>query len=381
MSHSLVLFLLFVPFFAHAWSPGADRLDELVPLTAGKKVGLVAHPASRLNDGTPTLDAMIAKGIQVRVVFAPDRSFRGKYEAGDPPLGARDEKTGIEIRKIPPAKKFPKGILKGIDTLVFDLQDAGARPFLYHSLLLSLLAESAHERLPFIVLDRPNPQGAAIDGPVPAAGLTVPLLHGMTMGELAKYLASERAFAQANQLSLTVLPVKGWSRGDAVELPVAPSANLKSERAVRLYPSLSLVDATVASVGRGTEKAFLWAGHPDFTRGLISFTPRSIPGISPAPLFEGVPCYGFDWSTVPMDELRSRKTLDLRPLLAFFEAERGESGLQGKYFEDFFDEVAGTPELRKQLLHGESEEKIRASWKAPLDKFIGRRKASLLYPE
>lgn len=361
---------------------GADRLEVLVPLLEGKRVGLVVNQTSVLSDGhTHLLDTLLARGIQVCKVFAPEHGFRGTADAGEEVADSRDLRTGIPIISIYGKNKKPSPAqLEGVDAVVFDIQDVGARFFTYISTMHYVMEACTENGKELIVLDRPNPNDF-VDGPVlePSqrsfVGMhPVPLLHGLTVGELARMIDGEGWMACApDTCRLTVVPVENWKHGDPYWLPVKPSPNLPNDQAIRLYPSLCFFEATEVSIGRGTYFPFQVIGYPDKKFGDFTFTPVALEGFDKHPVQKDKLCYGVDLRGYPF-----AGGLSLRFFLDFYE----KSGADKAFFfsrPQWFDLLAGTKKLRWQIVKGMPEEEIRASWKDDLDRYRAMRKKYLLY--
>ncbi|QPG05355.1 DUF1343 domain-containing protein [Salinimonas marina] len=358
---------------------GAEQPGKYLPLLEGKRVGLVVNHTSRVGD-THLVDFLLDNNIQVAQVMAPEHGFRGKLGAGEKVHDDRDPKTGVPLLSLYGATKKPTAaMLNGVDVLVFDIQDVGARFYTYISTLHYVLEAAAQYQTPVIVLDRPNPNGAFVDGPLrePAFASFVgvdplPVLHGMTVAELARMIKGEQWIEQADELRLQVVPVANYTRDMSYTLPVAPSPNLPNDQAISLYPSLVFFEATRVSVGRGTLLPFQIIGHHQVPLGALTLTPQSRPE-APAPKLKG--------NTVYFKDLRQSNItgLDLSVLINTYQIfkKAGEP-----FFDrpDFMDKLAGTDALRKAILAGHDEAQIRASWQTDLARFKQRRRPYLLYP-
>ena len=360
---------------------GAEQPERYLPLLAGKKVGLVVNQTSRVKQ-THLVDFLMSRNVAVQAVFAPEHGFRGKLGAGEKVTDGIDPKTGLPIRSLYGKYKKPdQAMLNDIDLLVFDIQDVGARFYTYISTLHYVLEAAAEQGIEVIVLDRPNPNGRYVDGPLREAEFTsfvsldpLPLLHGLTVGELAAMIKGEAWINQAEELSLTVIPVAGYSKTVDYELPVAPSPNLPNSTAIRLYPSLCLFEATVVSVGRGTAWPFQVIGHNEVTLGDFTFTPQSMPESAPNPKLKGELLFGRDLR----DSVIEGFNIEL--LYAVYQQfeEREQTFIDRP---DFFDLLSGTDKLRKQLSEGLDPTAIRATWQPGLNAFKAQRQPYLLYPQ
>ncbi len=362
---------------------GAERLDVITQLLKDKKVGLVVNQTSILESRQiHLLDALLAEKINVKKVFAPEHGFRGIADAGQKVNDSRDIKTGIPIYSIYGKNKKPTAEqLADLDVVVFDIQDVGARFYTYISTMHYVMEACAENGKMMIVLDRPNPNDF-VDGPMREAGLEsfvsldpLPLLHGLTIGELAQMINDEGWLkSNPDSCQLQVVTMENWKHGDPYWLPVKPSPNLPNDQAVRLYPSLCFFEATNVSVGRGTYSPFQVIGAPEKQYGDFSFTPISLKGFDTNPLHKDRICYGVDLREYPFEG-----GLTLRFFLSFFE----KSGKSPQFFSraHWFDLLAGTKKLRQQILQGLSEDEIRASWQPALEQYKQMRKKYLLYPD
>ena len=363
---------------------GAERMDVITRLLKDKQVGLVINQTSILEKQQKhLLDALIEKGIQVKKVFAPEHGFRGTADAWEEVKDSRDLKTGVPIVSIYGKNKKPTAEqLNGLDVIVFDIQDVGARFYTYISTMHYVMEACAENGVEFIVLDRPNPNDF-VDGPIRQKGFEsfvgvdpIPLLHGLTVGELAWMINSEGWLKSSpDSCKLHIVKMENWKHGDPYWLPVKPSPNLPNDQSIRLYPSLCFFEATNVSVGRGTYYPFQVIGYPDRKYGDFAFTPVSLPGFDTNPLQKDKECYGIDLREYPFEG-----GLTLRFFLDFYNKAGNE---QAFFFSrpQWFDLLAGTKELRYQIVRGLTEEEIRESWQPELDKYKQMRKKYLLYPD
>ncbi|KFZ27900.1 hypothetical protein IDAT_11530 [Pseudidiomarina atlantica] len=374
----MVAALWWIP--AQATVVAADRPAEYLPLLADKNVALVVNQTSRVGD-QHLVDFLLENDVNVVKVLAPEHGFRGDAGAGETISDAVDTRTGLPILSIYGKTKKPSAeMLAGVDTIIFDIQDVGARFYTYISTMHYVMEAAAEQGLAMIVLDRPNPNGAYVDGPVldlefqSFVGMhEIPLLHGMTVGELALMIKGEGWIKAADELALTVVPVSDYQRDEAYALPIAPSPNLPNAQAIQLYPSLCLFEATAVSIGRGTEFPFQVMGHDEVPLGEFSFTPRSLPQSAPTPKLQDQQLYGVD---LRKSEVRG---FDLSLLLEAHQAFK-EAGVTFFTAPDFMDKLSGTDKLRKAIEAGQSEAEIRASWQPALTQFKQRRAPYLLYP-
>lgn len=361
---------------------GAERLKEYLPLLQGQRVGLIVNH-SALCGRRHLVDTLLKLGVQVKKIFGPEHGFRGNAPAGKKVESFRDSITGLPVISLYGNRKktIPED-LKELDVLVFDIQDVGARFYTYISTLSLCMEAAAEQGKAFLVLDRPNPNGYYVDGPVLEPSCSsfvgmhpVPIVHGLTVGEYARMVNGEGWLKGSISCSLKVVPCLGYSHRGRYKPPVAPSPNLNTEESIYLYPSLCLFEGTIMSVGRGTERPFTVVGHPDWKGAPVSFTPRPIPGMSDNPKFSGQTCYGYDLSQYGLQVLKVQGRVEIFWLMDAYKA------MGGTFFTDYFDKLAGTPRLRRQIEQGLSEEAIRQSWQADLERYKAVRRKYLLYED
>nr|WP_236689398.1 DUF1343 domain-containing protein [Dysgonomonas macrotermitis] len=360
---------------------GADKIEKLLPLVNNKNVALVINHTSCQTNGTHLLDALLSEHVNVVKIFAPEHGFRGNADAGERIINGKDSKTGLPLVSLYGKTKKPTAeMLQGVDIVIFDIQDVGARFYTYISTMHYVMEACAENDKPLIVLDRPNPHDY-IDGPVlkPAyksfVGMhPIPILHGLTIGELAQMVNGEGWLSGKAKCNLTVIPVDGWKHGDRYPLPVKPSPNLPNEQAINLYASLCFFEATNVSVGRGTYYPFQVVGYPDSRFGSFTFTPVSLEGFDKNPLQKDKLCYGVD-----LRDLKFDQGLTLKYLIQFYK----KSGLGAKFFKSpkFMNMLAGSDQLQRQILSGMSEEAIRKTWADDLNRYKAKRKKYLLYED
>jgi uncharacterized protein YbbC (DUF1343 family) len=360
---------------------GDQQLETFLPLIKDKRVAVVANHASLIGN-IHLVDTLLKHGINIVKIFSPEHGFRGTADAGETISDGTDQVTGIRILSLyGKYKKPPTSELQGIEILVFDLQDVGVRFFTYISTLTYIMEACAEENIPVIVLDRPNPNGFYIDGPVLEAGFEsfvgmhrVPVVYGMTMGEYALMLNGEGWLKDQILCDLTIIPLKNYRHNYIVKLPVKPSPNLPNWQAVFLYPSLCFFEGSIMSVGRGTDFPFQVYGHPDFLLGSFVFTPESKPGAS-NPKYKGVSCYGQNLRRYAENYQKMPAQLNLSWLIESYKF----LNTSHDFFTAYFDKLAGTIKLRKQIEQGMSEEEIRKSWEEDLNEFKKIKEKYLLY--
>jgi len=359
---------------------GAERMDYL-DLIRGKKIGVVANPTSRVGS-VHLVDTLIRSGISIKKIFAPEHGFRGESEAGELIPGGLDRMTGIPVISLYGNHKKPTPEdLAGLDLVIFDIQDVGVRFYTFISTLHLVMEACATEGKPLLVLDRPNPNGFYIDGPIldttyrSFVGMhPVPVVHGMTIGEYARMINGEHWLRNGIQCDLTVIGCKGYDHQTGYILPVKPSPNLPDQTSVYLYPTLCFFEGSIISIGRGTDFPFQVYGHPEMP-GDFRFTPKSLPGISLHPPFENKVCSGKDLRREGFQEYSQKPGIMLEWLIdAYQKMDRREG-----FFNDYFDTLAGSSQLRIQIQQGMPADEIRATWKVGLDKYRVMREKYLLY--
>ena len=380
---SLILIVLFLGLYSqNKVRVGAERFEEYVSLVKNKKVGILANQTSVVRnengDLIHLLDTLLSLDVDVVKIFSPEHGFRGNVEAGGYVNNSIDSKTNLPIVSLYGKNKKPtKQQLEDCELILFDLQDVGCRFYTYISTLHYVMEACAENNCRLIVLDRPNPNDY-IDGPVLDAKFqsfvgmhTVPVLHAMTIGEYAKMINGQGWLKDSIRCELQVIEMLGWKHDleEVYQLPVAPSPNLQTPKAIELYPSLCFFEGTKVSVGRGTETPFEIIGYPDYYDKTYSFTPHAIKGVSDNPMYKGKKCYG-------MKDLNAqKKKLDLSFLIKMYET----ANKKEDFFNSFFDKLAGTDQLRKQIEKGLSQEEIRLSWQKDIEKFKKIREKYLLY--
>jgi uncharacterized protein YbbC (DUF1343 family) len=370
---------------------GAEQTEKYFPLLLGKRVALVANPTSEIN-GVSLVDSLLHAGIHVVKVFGPEHGFRGNASNGATVSDSFDPATGIPIVSLYGKKSMPSAEdLENVDILVFDIQDVGARFFTYIITLQRVMQSCVNFNKPLLILDRPNPNGYFVDGPVLVDSLRsgvglqpIPIVHGMTMAELAKMINGEGWLVNKAICNLQFIKLEHYTHATAYVLPVSPSPNLNTAQAILLYPSLCLFEGTVISIGRGTHRPFTMIGAPALSGKYdYSFKPESISGMSEHPLYQDSVCFGLDLAGYNLDDLRSKKQINLQWLIECYNAyPRKEIFFDASLSKQIgnFDKLAGVSSLRKQIVAGISESEIRKSWEPALSEFKNKRIKYLLYP-
>lgn len=356
---------------------GADNFDAYLPLLKDKKIGIVTNQTGILSDKTHLVDFLLSKNINIQTIFAPEHGFRGTADAGEHVIDGKDTKTGLPIISLYGDNRKPKPEqLDRIDIMIFDLQDVGVRFYTYLSTLHYVMEACAENNVPLIVLDRPNPNGFVIDGPILEKEYTsfigmhpVPVLYGMTIGEYGKMINGEKWLQNGLQCKLTVIPCIYYNRKMSYSLPVKPSPNLPNDQAINLYASLCLFEGTNVSVGRGTEKQFQIYGSPFLPKRDFSFVPKPNFGAK-EPMHKDEICYGED-----LTKTQKVSSLELKWLLKAY----AETSDKSNFFNPFFTKLAGTKQLQQQIEAGTSEKEIRKSWEKGLNDFKVMREKYLIY--
>lgn len=362
---------------------GADRTTEYLPLLKGKRVGVVTNQTGSIGK-THLVDSLVAMQVNVVKVFAPEHGFRGDADAGERVASGTDKRTGLAVVSLYGDNKKPKAEqLADVDVLLFDIQDVGVRFYTYIGTLHYVMEAAFENGKEVVVLDRPNPNGFYVDGPVLDMNFKsfvgmhpVPLVHGMTIGEYACMINGEGWLKGGGPCALTVIQCLGYTHDVKFAPPIKPSPNLPNVSAIWLYPSLGLFEGTIVSVGRGTEKPFQCIGFPGCTIGRHRFTPRSVPGAKTPPYLD-VECTGLDLQDFGGFQSRMERRINLQWLLGMYHSAPDQSA----FFNSFFNTLAGGSALREAITSGSSEEVIRTSWKPALEAFLPIRKKYLLYPD
>jgi uncharacterized protein YbbC (DUF1343 family) len=358
---------------------GAEQTDVYTPKLKGKRVAIFANNTSAVN-GVHLVDILVSKKVNVVKIMSPEHGFRGDVPDGDNVNDSVDEKTGIPIISIygDKNKKPTPEHLADVDVVIFDIQDVGCRFYTYISSLHYLMEACAENKKKLYVFDRPNPNGF-VDGPVLQAenksfvGMhPIPIAHGMTIGEYAKMINGEGWLQNGEKCELEIIPLKNYTHHDEYSLPLKPSPNLPNDHAVRLYPYICLFEGTALSLGRGTYTPFEILGHPDLKDQPFEFTPVSIPTMSAKPKLEGQLCHGIDLRNV-----KPERKISLKYLIDMY----NQFPDKEKFFIPYIDKLSGTKEFKEQIKKGMSEDEIRATWQADLEKYKEMRKKYVMYAD
>lgn len=362
---------------------GAACTSEYVPLLKGKKVALLSNHTGVVGD-KHVLDIMLEKGVDVTTIFSPEHGFRGNADAGEHVKSSVDEKTGIPIASLYDgnSKKPAKKVMDGFDVLVVDIQDVGLRFYTYYVTMINLMNAAIEYDKEVVVFDRPNPNGMYVDGPIldmkyksGVGALPIPVVHGLTMGEIANMANGEGWLENGKKVKLTIIKCKNYTHQSRYVLPVAPSPNLPNMHSIYLYPSTCYFEATPVSLGRGTDKPFQVYGHPNMKGYDFSFTPRSIPGAKNPPQLNRE-CYGRDLTQIPDDEIIA-KGINLEYVIDAYR----NLNLDDHFFRSFFELLIGNGKVRKMIKEGKSADEIKATWSEDVARFKEQRRPYLLYAE
>jgi len=370
---------------------GAEQTEQYLPYFKGKKIGMLVNPTSIIKK-TSLVDSLLKRDVHIVKIFGPEHGFRGNASAGADVNDTIDSKTGIPVVSLYGKRNKPtKAQLDSIDVMVFDIQDVGVRFYTYINVLRNLMEACAENNKELVILDRPNPNGFYIDGPVLDMKLKsgigmfpIPILHGLTIAEFAQMINGEHWLTNGLQCKLRLIKLKNYTHDKPYTLPVPPSPNLNTQQSVLLYPSICLFEGTIISQGRGTYFPFTILGNPDLKdKYPFSFTPVSIKGMSETPLHQNLACYGLDLRNYNTDEFRQTKQINLKWVMELYKAypykekffDYKQSNQMGN-----FDKLAGNSLLRQQIIEGTPEAEIRKSWEPGLSQYKKMYKKYLLYP-
>lgn len=363
---------------------GAESVNEYLPLLKGKKVAVLTNQTGIIGK-SHLVDSLVSLKVNIVAILSPEHGFRGDADAGEHVASSIDEKTGIPIKSLYEGNtgKPSADLMKTIDVMVFDLQDVGVRFYTYLTTMARMMEACAESGVKMIVLDRPNPIGFYVDGPIldmkyksGVGWLPIPTVHGMTLGELAGMINGEKWLKDGIQCDVTVIKCKNYTHASMYQLPVKPSPNLPDMRSIYLYPSTCYFEATPVSLGRGTTEAFQMYGHPNMKGYKFSFTPKSIPGAKFPPQLNRE-CYGVDLRTTPSIEEINKAGINLEYVIDAY----NNLNLDDHFFRSFFELLIGQGYVRKMIKEGKSAAEIKAMWAGDVAKFKEQRRPYLLYPE
>jgi uncharacterized protein YbbC (DUF1343 family) len=363
---------------------GAERTYKYLPLLADKRVAIMANQTSVIGD-VHLVDSLHRMGVNIVGIFSPEHGFRGMADAGESVEDSKDKETGIPIWSLYTGGRVGRPSaeqMRQIDVLLFDLQDVGLRFYTYYISMMRMMEAAAEHNKEMIILDRPNPNGFFVDGPTldmrhrsGVGAIPVPVVHGMTLGELALMINSQGWLRNGVTANITIIPNKNYTRQTRYRLPIPPSPNLPNMQSIYLYPSICLFEGTVVSLGRGTPYPFQVYGHPDFRGSTFSFTPRSVPGATNPPHLNRL-CYGVDLRDIPYEVIWERG-FDLSHVInAYRNLNIGE-----RFFTPMFELLVGVDYIRRYIRAGKSAEEIREMWQDDVARFKVLREPYLLYPD
>jgi uncharacterized protein YbbC (DUF1343 family) len=380
----LLFFLISLACYPQAYQPlitGAEQTETYLSKLVDKKIAMVVNHTS-LVGGTHLVDLLLERKVNIKKIFAPEHGFRGAAADGELIKDGVDPKTKLPLISLYGSNRKPTSEqLADVDIVIFDIQDVGTRFYTYISTMHYVMEACAQQGKKVLMLDRPNPNGSYVDGPVLDVSNTalrsfvgmhpIPTVHGLTVGELALMINGEKWLENGIQCDVEIVTMKNWTHQDVYHLTMRPSPNLPNDQAVRLYPSLCLFEGTVISLGRGTDFPFQVLGNPSLSQLSFQFTPKDIPGVTQNPPHKNQLCYGVDLRSVPVDS-----KISLKYLIDMYKIYPDKE----KFFIPYFDKLAGNTVLKQQIKDGLNEEAIRESWQKDLTAYKEKRKKYLLYP-
>lgn len=363
---------------------GAAQTDKYFPLLEGRRVALFSNHTGMVGD-RHTVDLMLDGGINVVTLFSPEHGFRGTADAGEHVASGIDGPTGLPIASLyeGKGKRMPaKDVMDKFDVLVVDIQDVGLRYYTYYCTMIDLMNAASVYGKDVVVLDRPNPNGMTVDGPIldmkyssGVGRLPIPVVHGMTLGELAQMANGEGWLKDGAKVPLTVIPCEGYTHQTRYRLPVAPSPNLRTMLAIYLYPSTCYFEATPVSLGRGTDRPFEIYGHPDMKGRSFTFPPRSMAGAKNPPQKDRL-CHGVDLGGMSEEEAIAQG-INLEYIIDAYR----DLGMGDKFFRNFFELLIGRGDIRAMIEADKSADEIKATWAGDVARFKAQRRKYLLYDE
>ncbi|MFA6895346.1 MAG: DUF1343 domain-containing protein [Bacteroidales bacterium] len=365
--------------------PGAEFVEEYLPLLEGKRVCILSNQTGMVTKDKHVLDTLLSLGVNVVSVMSPEHGFRGNADAGEVVKNSVDEKTGVPIRSLYDGKggAISEETINEFDVLVFDLQDVGCRFYTYLTTMAKVMYVCAEYDKKMIILDRPNPLGFYVDGPIldmkyksGVGWLPIPVVHGMTLGELSGMVNGEKWLPDSLQCDVTVVKCANYTHKSKYQLPIKPSPNLPDMRSIYLYPSMCYFEATPVSLGRGTDKAFQMYGHPNMKGYMYHFTPLSIEGAKNPPQLNKI-CYGVDLRKRPSIDEINAEGINLEYIIDAY----SNLNLGNYFFRSFFEYLIGQAYIRNMIIDGATADEIKAMWKYDVEKFKEQRRPYLLYEE
>ena len=366
---------------------GAQQTEEYLPLLQNKRVGILTNHTATIGE-THLVDSLLALGINIHTIFAPEHGFRGTVDAGGHVGDGIDPNTGIPVISLYGNLTMPTdSMMQQLDILIYDIQDVGLRFYTYLSSMYYLMEACARNNVPLILMDRPNPNGHYVDGPILdmqyrsfVGIIPIPVVHGMTFGELTGMINGKYWLKDSLQCNVTVITCKNYTHQSLYEVPIKPSPNLPNNRSIYLYPSICLFEGTPVSLGRGTDAPFQIYGHPDMTGYDFSFTPVSIPGAT-NPLRKDELCFGVDLRTEPSNETIFDEGFTLKYIIDAYQNLNNSIQIGEKFFRSgYFEKLVGVSYARTMIMEGKSADEIKECWKEDVEQFKRDRAPYLLYP-
>ena len=362
---------------------GAEQTNDYLPILKNKRIAVFSNHTGMVGN-KHLLDVLLENKINVVAIFSPEHGFRGNADAGEHVSSSVDQKTGVPILSLYDGQlgKPSEDSMRKFDLLIVDIQDVGLRFYTYYASMVRLMDACAEYNRKMLILDRPNPNGHYVDGPIldmkyksGVGWLPIPVVHGMTLGELALMVNGERWLPASRICDITVIKCKNCTHQTMYQLPIPPSPNLPNMKAVYLYPSICYFEATPVSLGRGTQLPFQVYGHPNMTGYNYSFTPQSTSGAKNPPQL-GRLCHGVNLSELSEEEIR-KKGVDLSYLIDAYR----NLNMDDYFFRPFFERLIGTDYVRKMIEQGKDADEIKVMWKEDVEKFKVQRRPYLLYEE
>ena len=362
---------------------GAEQTNDYLPILKNKRIAVFSNHTGMVGN-KHLLDVLLENKINVVAIFSPEHGFRGNADAGEHVSSSVDQKTGVPILSLYDGQlgKPSEDSMRKFDLLIVDIQDVGLRFYTYYASMVRLMDACAEYNRKMLILDRPNPNGHYVDGPIldmkyksGVGWLPIPVVHGMTLGELALMVNGERWLPASRICDVTVIKCKNYTHQTMYQLPIPPPPNLPNMKAVYLYPSICYFEATPVSLGRGTQLPFQVYGHPNMTGYNYSFTPQSTSGAKNPPQL-GRLCHGVNLSALSEEEIR-KKGVDLSYLIDAYR----NLNMDDYFFRPFFERLIGTDYVRKMIEQGKDADEIKAMWKEDVEKFKVQRRPYLLYEE
>ncbi len=374
----IIFYLAFTVIKSQDILTALDQSEQYLPIIKGKKLGIVCNHSAIFKNGTHLVDSFLSLGLTIKKIFVPEHGFRGEARAGEWIEHGTDEKTGIPIISLYGKYKKPtQEHIKDLDIMIFDIQDVGVRFYTYISTLHYVMEACAENNIPLLVLDRPNPLGFYVDGPVLDTNYRsfvgmhpVPIVYGMTIGEYAQMINGEKWLKNGKQCNLTIITLKGYSHQTRYQLPIKPSPSLVNMQSVYLYPSLCLFEGTVINVARGTDFPFQAIGHP-LLKGKYSFSFEVPATLGNKKILYTKTCYGLDL----------RQSTDSIFTLKFLLEMYHNYPKKEEFFNSFFIKLIGNKKIYEAIKQGKKEYEIKRMWKSDIEKFLDIRKKYLLYPD